>query len=174
MKKNIIKSSTALPVGAFVRTKKGLLLKILDTRFVQHKKEGLELGYAYKLIRCDEDKESTEMDEWISSFDYPDLTVVVEKDAWFLPEKSEIKNAVELACEKKQGGSDRHTYLLEFTNGLCAKVSDIFWGPLSPKDTYILDYRSLDSFNIYNRSVDLDWVVPTQAEAKQLLTEELL
>jgi hypothetical protein len=164
--------TTTLPVGSFVRTDKGLLLKIVDTRYVQHKK-GLEIGYNYKLILCNEDKDCTESTSWISNFDYSNL-IVVEKDAWFLPEKSEVKNAVELDCVKKQGGSDRYTYLLELTNGLFVKISDIFWGPLGVETTYTLVYSSPTSFNVNNRSTDLDWIVATESEAKQLLVEELI
>ena len=164
--------TATLPVGSFVRTNKGLLLKIIGTRYVQHKK-GLEIGYNYKLILCNEDKDCTESTSWISNFDYPNL-IVVEKDAWFLPEKSEIKNAVELACEKKQGGPDRYTYLLELTTGLFIKMSDIYWGPLGVETTYTLVYSSLTVFNINNRSTDLDWIVPTESEAKERIVEELL
>ena len=172
MTKKSNNTNTTLPVGSFVRTNKGLLLKIVDTRYVQHKK-GLEIGYNYKLILCNEDKDSNASTSWISNFDYPNL-LPVEKDAWFLPEKSVVKNAVELACEKERDGFDNYTYLLELANGLFAKIRVVLLRPLSVTTTNILVCSSLDSVKLDYLSTDFEWIVATESEAKQLLVEELI
>jgi len=182
--KNIEKNidlTTTFPKGSFVRTKKGQLLKILDSRYIKHSDKGLEIGYLVKLIKREEDKKAANSERWISNFEYPDL-IQVDETAWFLLEQVEVKNAIELHFEKNPDYRNYYyyTYLFELTNGMFVKASKLNREErLSVATTYYLKQCSINEFEFFltgyiNKGVVVDWIVPTEIEAKERLVEELI